>query len=96
MMEYRWSQSPWVHTKIVGEAMANLMNIELLSVNLDQKPDYSFYHGLSMSVISAIQRWLIMMNMQDWFIWDSPGSFRNSMADRENTLQFAAREVFPE
>jgi hypothetical protein len=95
MMEYRWSQSPWVHTKIVGEAMANLMDIALF-IDLDQKPDGRFYQEVSQCVIAAIHRWMTMMNMQDWYFWDFPGSYHIFLKNRQNIRQRALNEVFPD
>ena len=93
MMEYRWSQSPWVHTKIVGEAMANLLDIAL-TTSLDQEPDRQFYQDIRACVTNAVHRWMTLMSMQDWYFWDSPASYRNSLKNKENIRQIAIEKVF--
>jgi hypothetical protein len=95
MMECRWSTSPWIHTKIVGEAMANLMDIAI-SPSLDQKPDRQFYQDIGSYTTTAIHRWITIMSMQDWYFWDSPVSYRNSLKNREDIRQVAMEKLFSE
>jgi hypothetical protein len=95
MMECRWSQSPWVHTKIVGEAMANLMDIAL-STSLDQEPGRQYYQDIRICITNAVHRWMTVMSMQDWYFWDSPASYRNSLKNREDIRQSAMKKLFSE
>jgi hypothetical protein len=94
MMEYRWSGSPWVHTKIIGEAMANLMDIAL-NLDLDQDMDIAYYRDLSRCVMDATHRWIDIMSMQDWYYWDSPWAYRKFLETRINTCQSVLGRALP-
>ncbi|KUG14207.1 hypothetical protein ASZ90_016154 [hydrocarbon metagenome] len=94
MMDHRWSQSPWVHTKIAGDAMANLMGIAL-SVDIDRKPDSGYYLELADCVNTAVHRWMTMMSMQDWYFWDTTDSYQDSVARREEIMKQAIDDICP-
>lgn len=95
MMDYRWSRSPWVHTKIVGEALANLMDIAL-TTNFDQEPDRQFYEDVRVCVTNAVHRWMTMMSMQDWYFWNTPEFYRNSLKCGDDIRRIALDTVFSE
>jgi hypothetical protein len=94
MMEYRWSRSPWVHTKIIGEAMANLMDIAL-TLDLDQELNITCYRELDRCVINTIHRWMDIMSMQDWYFWDSPRMYRKFLENRLSTCQNVMERALP-
>jgi hypothetical protein len=83
-----------VHTKITGDAMANLMGIAL-SVDIDRKPDSGYYLELADCVNTAVHRWMTMMSMQDWYFWDTTDSYQDSVARREEIMKQAIDDICP-
>jgi hypothetical protein len=95
MVTCRWSQSHWAHTKVVGEAMANLMKIAL-SMDFDRRSDERFYQDLSQCIVLATHRWMTLMSMQDWYIWESAEHYRRSMENKENISRISLEKIFSE
>ena len=93
MMSHRWSQSYWYHTKLVGDAMSNIVK---MATNIDFSKQLSadFYAGMYSLGIDITNRWMLMMRMQEWYRWEPPEHLRTS---EENCLQIeqeATQAVF--
>ena len=73
MMDSRWSRSHWYNTKVVGDAMSNILKISL-NTDFDKKPGPDLYYDLYQCGLDVTNRWLVMMAMQDWYRWEKPGS----------------------
>jgi len=68
MMTQRWSRSPWYHTKVVGDALSNMLKRTIeMDFSKDLSEDY-FYELYTLSTEIPL-RWWVMMGMQDWFVW---------------------------
>jgi hypothetical protein len=93
MMDSRWSRSHWYHTKIVGDAMANILKLSLT-------PDFGgpsgpgFYQNVSDCGSNVINRWLVMMAMQNWYRWDSPEHLRDALQNQSEIEKYAIGEIF--
>jgi hypothetical protein len=93
MMSHRWSQSYWYHTKLVGDAMSNIVK---LAVNLDFSRELSsdFYADMYSLGVDITNRWLLMMRMQDWYRWEPPGHLRSAEQNCSQIEQEATQAVF--
>ena len=93
MMSHRWSQSYWYHTKIVGDAMTNIIKMVLMfdfSGNLDENYYYRMYEfGQEIT-----NRWLMMMRMQEWYRWEPPEHLRDAETRGEEIESVATEFVF--
>jgi hypothetical protein len=79
MMTQRWSRSPWYHTKMVGDAMANMLE---LTITADLEAPYSrdYFRELYHCGMDLVNRWLVMVGMQDWYVWETPERHREILA----------------
>ena len=93
MMSHRWRQSYWYHTKIVGDAMTNIIRMVLkhdFSGTLDEK----YYSDLYDLGVEITNRWLMMMRMQDWFRWEEPSHLRDVETKADEIERIATSAVF--
>jgi hypothetical protein len=81
LMDSRWSRSHWYHTKIVGDAMSNILKMTL-TPDFEKKGGPDLYYDIYQCGQQIINRWLVMMAMQDWFQWESPGHLKNAMKNQ--------------
>ena len=93
LMDSRWSRSHWYHTKVVGDAMANILKLSL-TTDFSGPSGAAFYEEISESGRNVINRWLVMMAMQDWYCWAAPEHFRDAMANQSDIEKFAIDEIF--
>ncbi len=93
MMSHRWSQSHWYHTKIVGDAMTNIVRM-VLSFDFSGTLDENYYYRMYEFGQEITNRWLMMMRMQEWFHWQLPGHLRNAETREEEIEKVATQFVF--
>jgi hypothetical protein len=93
MMTQRWSRSPWYHTKVVGDALSNMLKRTIeMDFSKDLSEDY-FYELYTLSTEIPL-RWWVMMGMQDWFVWDTPEGRRNTLASQAEIEKYVREEIF--
>ena len=93
MMDSRWSRSHWYHTKIVGDAMANILKLSL-TVDFGGPSGTEFYYEVADCGKNVINRWLVMMAMQDWYRWDTPDHLRQALKEQSEIEKYAIDEIF--
>jgi len=93
MMSHRWSQSHWYHTKIVGDAMTNIVRM-VLSFDFSGTLDENYYYRMYEFGQEITNRWLMMMRMQEWFHWQLPGHLRNAETREQEIEKVATQFVF--
>jgi hypothetical protein len=93
MMSHRWSQSYWYHTKLVGDAMSNIVR---MAVNLDFSRELSsdFYADMYSLGVDITKRWLLMMRMQEWYSWEPPEQLRVAEQNCSQIETEATQAVF--
>ena len=93
MMTHRWSRSIWYHTKIIGDAMSNILK---LTVNFDFERDMDPTYFLTVydCGVDIVNRWLVMTAMQDWYTWDTPDHHLSTLKNRENIENFVMEDLF--
>jgi hypothetical protein len=93
MMSHRWSKSYWYHTKIVGDAMTNILR---MTSQIDSPTDTSedFFYRLYELGTEITNRWLMMMRMQDWYRWESPAHLRETEQKSAEIEAVATNFVF--
>lgn len=93
MMTHRWSRSPWYHTKVVGDALSNMLK---RTIEMDFSREFSMDYFYELYVLSTEipARWWVMMGMQDWFLWDSPEARREVLASQAAIEKFVREEIF--
>lgn len=93
MMTQRWSRSPWYHTKMVGDAMSNMMK---LTVNLDFSQAFAeeYFHNLFVCAQDIVNRWIVMVGMQDWYVWESPEHLRAAQVSQPAIEKRVREEIF--
>jgi len=93
MMSHRWSRSPWYHTKMVGDALSNVLK---LSITMDMQQDLSeqYFRDLFALGRDILARWWVMMGMQDWFLWENPEHLKAALASQEVMERTIQQEIF--
>lgn len=93
MMTHRWSRSIWYHTKVIGDAMSNILR---LSINYDFERDIDPDYFLAVYECGAdiVNRWLVMMAMQDWYTWDSADNLLATLKNRKDTENYVTDDLF--
>jgi hypothetical protein len=93
MMSHRWSQSYWYHTKIVGDAMTNIVKM-VLNFNFSGKLDEDFYYRMYEFGQEITNRWLMMTRMQEWYRWEPPEHLRDAETRAQEIEDIATQSVF--
>lgn len=93
MMDSRWSRSHWYHTKVVGDAMSNILKLSLNS-DLTKNPGPDLYNDLYDCGIDITNRWLVMMAMQDWYRWEKPDHWRSAVEKQASTEELILGKIF--
>ncbi|MCQ8893988.1 MAG: hypothetical protein NQU46_05090 [Methanolinea sp.] len=93
MMTHRWSRSPWYHTKVVGDALSNMLK---RTITMDTEAEFSetYFHDLYLLSTEIPVRWWVMVGMQDWFLWDTPEGRRTVLATQSSIEKFVREEIF--
>ncbi|MDH7511156.1 MAG: hypothetical protein QHH04_08980 [Methanolinea sp.] len=93
MMTHRWSRSPWYHTKVVGDALSNMLK---RTIEMDFSREFSMDYFYDLYVLSTEipARWWVMMGMQDWFLWDTPEARRETLASQAAIEKFVREDIF--
>ncbi|MCU0632710.1 MAG: hypothetical protein MUC66_07020 [Methanolinea sp.] len=93
MMSHRWSRSPWYHTKMVGDALSNILK---LTITMDMEQDLSeqYFRDLFTLGREVLARWWVMMGMQEWFLWESPEHLKAALASQEVMERTIQQEIF--
>ncbi len=93
MMTYRWSRSPWYHTKVVGDALANMLK-RTISIDFGRDLSEDYFHELFVLSTEIPVKWGVMMGLQDWFLWDTPEGLRNVRASQAALEKFVREDIF--
>ncbi|HTY14557.1 MAG TPA: hypothetical protein VMC42_02515 [Methanoregulaceae archaeon] len=93
MMSHRWSQSYWYHTKLVGDAMTNIVRMAI-DLDFSRELTLEFYADLQALGVDITNRWLLMMRMQDWYHWEPPKHLRTAEQNCTQIEQDATQAVF--
>ncbi|HVP94021.1 MAG TPA: hypothetical protein VMS89_02500 [Methanoregulaceae archaeon] len=93
MMSHRWSQSYWYHTKLVGDAMSNIVRMAV-SIDFSKELSLDFYADMYALGVDITNRWLVMMRMQDWYRWELPEHLRTAEQNCVQIEQEATQAVF--
>jgi len=93
MMSHRWSQSYWYHTKIVGDAMTNIVKM-VLNFNFSGKLDENYYYRMYEFGQEITNRWLMMTRMQEWYRWEPPEHLRDAETRAKEIEDTATQYVF--
>ena len=93
MMTHRWSRSPWYHTKMVGDALSNILKLSI-TMDLQQEMSEQYFRDLFALGRDILARWWVMMGMQDWYLWESPEHLRAALASQAETEEAIGKEIF--
>jgi len=93
MMSHRWSQSHWYHTKIVGDAMTNIIRMVMM-FDFSGTLDENYYYRMYEFGQEITNRWLMMMRMQEWYLWQPPEHLRDAETKEEEIEGIATQFVF--
>jgi hypothetical protein len=93
MMSHRWSQSYWYHTKIVGDAMTNILKMVLM-FDFSGKLDENYYYRMYEFGQDITNKWLMMMRMLEWYRWEPPEHLRDAETKGEEIENIATQFVF--
>jgi hypothetical protein len=93
LMDSRWSRSHWYHTKVVGDAMSNILKLTL-TADFDKQGGPDLYYDTYQCGLNITNRWLVMMAMQDWYIWESPDHLRDSISRQVAIEESVLEELF--
>jgi hypothetical protein len=93
MMDSRWSHSHWYHTKVVGDAMSNILKLSLNS-DFEKNPGPDLYYDLYECGLDITNRWLVMMAMQDWYRWEKPDHWRSAIEKQASTEELILEKIF--
>ncbi len=77
MMTHRWSRSIWYHTKMVGDAMSNILKLTI-NIDFERQDDEQYYLDIFECGVDIVNRWMAMMAMQEWYVWGTPEHLRDA------------------
>jgi hypothetical protein len=71
MMTHRWSRSHWYQTKLVGDAMTSMLTRDLPA---SRPEDWRLSDAVMLydRLRSVTDHFLVLMQLPDWYIWESP------------------------
>ena len=95
MMTHRWSRSIWYHTKMVGDAMSNILKLTI-NIDFERQHDEQYYLDIFECGVDIINRWMAMMAMQDWYIWGTSEHLREANKRKETIEKTAQKDVIGE
>ncbi|HZD43111.1 MAG TPA: hypothetical protein VE134_03555, partial [Methanomicrobiales archaeon] len=88
-----WAKSPWYHTKIVGDALAeDLYNAARM--DFGRSKDDEFYHDLYRLGVDTTNRWITRMSMAGWYPWETSLSLQNALARQDAIERGVMTELF--
>ena len=93
MMSVRWSRSPWYHTKIVGDAMSNVLKLSL-TVDFERPMEDDLFSDLFNQGVEVANRWMVMMAMPNWYLWESPEHLLEAQKQKDRIEQATGAHVF--
>ncbi len=93
MMSHRWSRSPWYHTKMVGDALSNILKLTV-TMDMERDLDAGYFQELFALSREMLSRWWVMMGMQDWYVWESPGHLKAAVAAQAGMEEAIRQEIF--
>jgi len=93
MMSHRWSRSPWYHTKMVGDALSNILKLSI-TMDLAQDLDAQYFRDLFALNRDILARWWVMMGMQEWFVWESPAHLKEALTSQSGYEAIIQQEIF--
>jgi len=93
MMSHRWSKSPWYHTKMVGDALSNILKLSITK-DLQQDLNEQYFRDVFAVSRDILSRWWVMMGMQDWFVWESPEHLKGALATQSDLETAIKMEIF--
>jgi hypothetical protein len=93
MMSVRWSRSPWYHTKIVGDAMSNVLKLSL-TVDFERPFDDELFSDLYRQGEEIANRWMVMMAMPNWYLWEPPEHLREAQKQKDLIEKATQAHVF--
>ncbi len=93
MMTHRWQRSHWYHTKIVGDAMFNLLKYALPPPG-SRSPDVHRFQDLYSLGIEITNSWITMMGMTGWYPWENPGHLMETEKNQDEIGKIASLKVF--
>ena len=92
MMSSRWRQSPWYHTKVVGDFLhRKLVQLMAATTGKDSVGDLNEYFRLHTHITN---RWIEILHMTDWYPWQAPSHLRNAMKQRQEIEDRVAAKIF--
>jgi hypothetical protein len=95
MMTHRWSRSIWYHTKMVGDAMSNILKLTI-NIDFERQGDEQYYLDTFECGVDIVNRWMAMMAMQGWYVWDTPDHLRDANQRKDVIEKIAQKRVFEE
>lgn len=93
MMTHRWSRSIWYHTKVIGDAMSNILKLTL-NMDFERDLDSGYFLSAYECTVDIVNRWLAMMAMQGWYMWSSPEHLSKTLKNREEIEKCITEELF--
>jgi hypothetical protein len=95
LIDHRWSRSSWAHTKQVGDALSSVLKLTL-TPDFDGIQNEQYFRECSACGREIVNRWMIMMGTQDWFLWESPAHLKEASMHRSEIEASALKEIFSE
>ena len=93
MMSHRWSRSPWYHTKMVGDALSNILKLTI-TMDMARELNEEYFREIFALSREILSRWGVMMGMQDWFVWESPAHLKAALAAQQGMESAIQQEIF--
>ena len=71
MLTHRWQKNPWYQTKLVGDAMVNILK-ELKLASICEYPRPDTYKQIYQVGEEITNRWMRLMQIEKYYFWDTP------------------------
>jgi hypothetical protein len=93
MMTHRWSQSHWYHAKIIGDAMHRMLIRTVPSPQSERWDPAAMMQIVDQGYIIT-NSYLELMQMRDWYLWESPEHLRNAEEQQVGIERYASSRIF--
>jgi hypothetical protein len=82
LLTERWSSSSWYQTKAVGDMLFQIL-LGAMPTGLNPGETLDAGYALYQTGMCITDQWIAQMQLESWYLWDTPAQQREMLKDRE-------------
>ncbi len=95
MLTHRWQKNPWYQTKLVGDAMVNIIK-ELKVAKVCENPRPETYPEIAKIGVEITNRWVQLMQIDKYYCWDTCEHQLEAIKNQDEFEKAARMTIFGE